>query len=98
QPPASTAPAAARPAPASLDLRLHWARDLRPQRPAWPDQARFQADSAPRPVVADGLLILASAREDCVAAFDAGTGEARSRFDARAPPPFPPPPWPAPLS
>ena len=77
--------------PAKLELR--WIRKLPPLEPAWPDDSRVQFDAGYQPVIAGGLVLVASSREDALLAFDAASGEERWRFRAGGPVRFAPYCW-----
>ncbi|HOX06362.1 MAG TPA: PQQ-binding-like beta-propeller repeat protein [Planctomycetota bacterium] len=74
-------------------LELRWSRRLPPLEPAWPDDIRLQFDAGYQPVLAGGLVLAASSREDALLAFDAATGEERWRFVADGPVRFAPYCW-----
>lgn len=54
-------------------LVLKWARHLPPIEPAF-HSPRLQFDAGYEPIVADGKLLIASSRNDCVTAYEAATG------------------------
>ena len=72
------------------ELNLQWVREFPAPEPAWPDQPRLRFDVAYEPIVADGMLFVASARSASVTAFDAATGEESWRFYANGPVRFAP--------
>ena len=74
-------------------LELRWVRKLPPLEPAWPDDSRLQFDAGYQPVLAGGLVLAASSREDALIALDAATGEERWRFRADGPVRFAPYCW-----
>jgi outer membrane protein assembly factor BamB len=67
------------------ELFLEWVRDVPVQLPAWPDQPRFLADHAARPVVAGDTVLLTCSRTDSLAGLHTGSGEERWRFRASGP-------------
>jgi outer membrane protein assembly factor BamB len=66
-------------------LRLHWTRELPPQKPTWPDQPRYSSDAAPTPVAAGDLVLVTSSRHDSLIAYEAATGVERWQFLAEGP-------------
>ena len=85
--------AAASPHGLADDLKAHWALKLPPLKPAWPDQAMMQFDSAYEPIVAGDTLLLPSSRTDSVTAHDVATGKVKWRFVANGPVRFAPTVW-----
>lgn len=71
---------------------LRWKRELPALTPAFHSE-RLQFDAGYEPVVAGGLLIVGSSRNDTVTAFDAATGEQRWRIFAGGPVRFAPAVW-----
>jgi outer membrane protein assembly factor BamB len=61
-------------------LHVNWVLELSRAEPAWPDQDRLNYDEFYRPIVVRGRVILASASDDSVAAYDLATGNLRWRF------------------
>ena len=55
-------------------MAVRWAMQLPELKPAWPDQNRLRNDSIYQPIIVDGKLIIASSRDDSVAAFDLRDG------------------------
>lgn len=55
-------------------LQLAWSRALQPNHVAWQEDVRLQFDRAYEPVVAGQRVVIASAREHSVSAFDLETG------------------------
>ena len=71
---------------------LRWKRELPPLKPAFHSE-RLQFDAGYEPVVAGGLLIVGSSRNDTMTAYDAATGEQRWRIFAGGPVRFAPAVW-----
>lgn len=67
------------------DLGLAWSLNLPPQVPAWPEDVRLQFDAHHEPIVADGLLVIASNSGDSVSAWDAASGQPKWQHYAEAP-------------
>lgn len=65
-------------------MSLVWSRQLPELTPAFKD-ARLQFDAGYEPIVAGGILLIASSRTDSVCGYDARTGEERWRFFANGP-------------
>ena len=74
-------------------MTLHWARELPPLVPAWPDQPKMQFDAAYEPIVAGQRLIVGSSRDDSVTAYDARSGRELWTFYADGPIRFAPLAW-----
>ncbi len=72
------------------ELFLQWTRKYPRLRPAWPDISRVQFDAGYKPVVAGGLMLVASSTNDSVTALDAATGAEKWRFYADGPVRFAP--------
>ncbi|MHC4993772.1 MAG: outer membrane protein assembly factor BamB family protein [Planctomycetota bacterium] len=66
------------------NLTLAWVRHLPAPTPAYNDN-RLQFDAGYEPVVAEGVLLLASSRTDSVKAYDAKTGRALWSFVTNGP-------------
>ena len=66
------------------NLSLAWSRELPKLTPAFND-ARLQFDAGYEPVVANGVLLIASSRTDSVKAYDAKTGKELWSFYADGP-------------
>ncbi len=78
--------------PAALSVR--WSRRLAPPKSCWPwTQYRLQFDASYEPIVADGLVLVASMVRDRVTAYDADTGEEKWRCYVDGPVRFPPTVW-----
>src|SRR5438046_281919 len=56
-------------------LQLAWELNLPRLTPAWSDQPRMQFDAAYQPIVLNGRMIVGSAHDDSVAAYDLATGK-----------------------
>ena len=74
----------------TLPLALAWRYDApQPPAPAWPEPVsilnRMDFDYAPHPVIAGGVVFLASSSDDTLRAFDAATGKEKWRFTAGGP-------------
>ncbi len=69
--------------PASLELC--WRRELPPLTPAWEEDPRIHFDAGYEPIVADGMMYVASSRNDSLTAIDVGSGEEQWRFHAGGP-------------
>lgn len=69
--------------------KLLWTRELAPLTPAYRD-ARLQFDRGHEPIVVGKRLMVASSREDCVAAYDTETGTELWRAFADGPVRFAP--------
>ncbi|HUE73164.1 MAG TPA: PQQ-binding-like beta-propeller repeat protein, partial [Pirellulaceae bacterium] len=74
-------------------LSLHWARELPPLVPAWPDQPKMQFDAAYEPIVVGQRLIAGSSHDDSVTAYDTRTGRELWTFFADGPVRFAPLAW-----
>ena len=74
------------------DLQLVWARQLPPLTPAF-HNSRLQFDSGYEPIVADGKVLIASSRDDCVTAYSAVDGTQIWRFTTNGPVRFAPAIW-----
>ncbi|HEV8378512.1 MAG TPA: PQQ-binding-like beta-propeller repeat protein, partial [Tepidisphaeraceae bacterium] len=61
-------------------MAVRWAMQLPELKPAWPDQNRLWNDSVYQPIIVDGKLIIASSRDDSVAAYDVRNGGEIWRF------------------
>ena len=75
-----------------VSLRLQWVRTLPAPAPAFRNP-RLQFDAAYEPIVADGLLLIASSRTDSVTAYDAATGRQAWRVQTNGPVRFAPAVW-----
>jgi outer membrane protein assembly factor BamB len=75
------------------DLHLQWVRELPALEPGWVDEPRMLFDAAYEPIVAGGVLFVASPRSDRVSAYDATTGEHRWDFFTNGPVRFAPTVW-----
>ncbi|MCX5660257.1 MAG: PQQ-binding-like beta-propeller repeat protein [Planctomycetota bacterium] len=69
----------------AVPLGLAWeVRAAQPPAPAWPEPVkllnRLDFDYAPQPVIAGGIVCIASSSDDTVRAFDAVTGRERWHF------------------
>jgi len=77
-------------------LKLRWVyTPSQPPAPAWEAATRAEArrndiDSAPQPVVADGLVFFGSSADDTVRALDLGSGKLKWRFTTGGPVRFAP--------
>ncbi|HEY8505430.1 MAG TPA: PQQ-binding-like beta-propeller repeat protein [Gemmataceae bacterium] len=75
-------------------LHLQWVRQLPETRPAWPEtQPALRFDATHHPVVLGGRVLVASAADDSVTAYDAATGRERWKFFADGPVRFAPVGW-----
>ena len=72
------------------NLKLHWQRELPPLTPAWEEDPRLHFDGGYEPIAADGLLFVASSRNDSVTAYDLDSGEQVWRHHAGGPVRFAP--------
>jgi outer membrane protein assembly factor BamB len=72
------------------DLHLQWRRQLKPLKPAWPEDPRIQFDAHYEPVIAGQTLFVSSSRNDSVSAFDLKTGQQQWQFFANGPVRFAP--------
>lgn len=72
------------------ELKLVWSKALPPLEAAWPDQPRMQFDALYQPIVLDRIMLLASAREDCVTAYRLEDGAELWRFVGGGPFRLPP--------
>lgn len=84
---------AASPEALPAELHLHWARQLPPVQPAWPDQSMMHFDAAYAPVVAGKTLFVASPLADTVTAYDTATGAEKWRYTTDGPVRFSPFAW-----
>lgn len=80
----------AEPLPDSLTVQ--WVRSLPPLSPAFHSE-RLQFDAGYEPVVADGMLLMASSRTNSVTAYDAATGREEWSFHTNGPVRFAPAVW-----
>ncbi|MCY2991074.1 MAG: PQQ-binding-like beta-propeller repeat protein [Planctomycetota bacterium] len=71
-------------------LGVQWTIDLPRLKPAWPDQKRLNFDDCYRPLIVGGRVIVASSRDDTVAAYDLNDGHECWRFFAGGPLRLPP--------
>ena len=71
---------AAGPEELPASLHLQWTMELPVLEPAWLDEDRMEFDLAYEPIISDGMLLLASPREDTVTAYEAESGRLRWRF------------------
>ncbi len=71
---------AATPEELPASLHLQWTLELPVLEPAWLDEDRMEFDLAYEPIISDGLLLIASPREDTVTAYEAESGRLRWRF------------------
>lgn len=78
--------------PLPNDLELAWTRQLPPLTPAF-HNSRLHFDAGYEPVVANGIVLIASSRTDSVTAYDSMTGEQKWRFFANGPVRFAPAVW-----
>ncbi len=62
-----------------------WQIDLGTPQPAWPRSDRMTFDRAYQPVVAGGLVLVGSSRDDTLHAFDLSNGRLKWRFATQAP-------------
>jgi hypothetical protein len=68
----------------SKELHLQWVRRFPPLSPAY-ENPRLQFDAGYEPVIKDGVMLIASSRNDSLTALDAATGEEKWRFYASGP-------------
>lgn len=73
-------------------LALKWTRQLPEITPAF-HSARLQFDAGYEPIVADGVLLLASSRNDSVTAYEASTGRELWVYHTNGPVRFAPAVW-----
>ena len=66
------------------NLTTQWTRQLPPLTPAF-HNPRLQFDAGYEPVVAGGMLLVASSETDSVIAYDASTGDPRWKFRTNGP-------------
>jgi outer membrane protein assembly factor BamB len=71
-------------------LAIRWSLDLPSPLPAWPDQERLRFDAVYRPLVVRGKVIVASSRDDSVAAYDLADGRELWRMFGEGPFRLPP--------
>jgi len=71
---------------------LKWVRQLPEITPAF-HSARLQFDAGYEPIVADGILLLASSRNDSVTAYEAATGRELWVYHTNGPVRFAPAVW-----
>ncbi|MCX5659454.1 MAG: PQQ-binding-like beta-propeller repeat protein [Planctomycetota bacterium] len=74
----------------TFPMNIAWRADAaQPPAPAWPESPRLQGrmdfDYAPVPIIANGLVYLASTSDDTLIAYDAATGQPRWHFIAGGP-------------
>ena len=74
-------------------LRWQWSVKPPDPEPAWPDEPRMRFDAACQPIVANGTMYAASARDGSVRAFDVGSGRETWRFYTNGPVRFAPVAW-----
>ncbi len=74
-------------------LYLQWSRELPPLQPGWPDQPRVQMDAVYEPIVLGRMMIVPSAREDGVSAYDTRTGEKKWTYFCDGPVRYAPAAW-----
>src|SRR4051794_8486931 len=67
------------------DMQLQWSMKLPALKEAWPDQVRLKDDGVYRPIVAGGLLIVGSSRDDSVTAYRLSDGTEAWRFFTQGP-------------
>ena len=67
------------------ELNLAWKIELPPLEAAWPNQPQLQFDVGYQPVVAGGIMFVASSANDSVTAYELKTGKQRWRFFAEGP-------------
>lgn len=66
-------------------LHLQWVRHLPPAPLAWPDQTRLTFDGRYEPIVVGRLILVGSAIDDTLTAYDTRTGQLRWQFAAEGP-------------
>lgn len=66
-------------------LQLRWQRELPRLTPAWEEDPRLHFDGGYEPIVAGGLMYVASSRNDALTAFDIESGAERWRIYAGGP-------------
>ena len=77
--------AASSPQNLSADLSLQWIRQFAPPKPAWPEDPRLVFDGSYEPIVVGDTLLLASAQNDSLTAFDTRDGKEKWKFFAEGP-------------
>jgi len=77
-------------AAAPRDPVLRWSRALGATEPAWPDEPRLDFDLGYQPIAADGLVFVASPRNESVIALDLRSGRDVWRYFTDGPPRFAP--------
>ena len=77
--------AASSPQNLPADLSLQWIRQFAPPKPAWPEDPRLVFDGSYEPIVVGDTLLLASAQNDSLTAFDTRDGKEKWKFFAEGP-------------
>ncbi|MCA9187343.1 MAG: PQQ-binding-like beta-propeller repeat protein, partial [Planctomycetales bacterium] len=72
------------------ELHLQWSWQLPQLQPAWPEDERLEFDAHYEPVVAGGIVFVASPLNHSVSAYDLQSGDRRWRFFADGPVRFAP--------
>jgi len=67
------------------ELNLSWTIQLPQLEPAWPNQPLLQFDVGYQPVVAGGIMFVASSANDSVTAYELKTGKQQWQFFAEGP-------------